>query len=243
MPLISENIALLIFGVILILSVLVALFMGSYDNYDKGRFHIFIAVLAGLGVFVTFMFYYNLVLIQNQQQQLGVLQEISRINSQLVNSVLNEINRASETIPNFVLSITPLSNIACCEPECLNNKECLRNLKCLNDRTKPDPINTTTCTEKMVLSYKIFALWQDVVTSGNYIHLDASSYIANFLQRANSKQLYQQWIAARLDFDHLTQRFGDLLFKYGLPITIQTPQEYERVTQEFMNDEEYDILV
>ena len=54
---------------------------GSISTYDKGSFHTFIAVLTGLGVFITFMFYYNLVELQAQQQKLASIQELSRINN------------------------------------------------------------------------------------------------------------------------------------------------------------------
>ena len=64
----------------------------------------------------------------------------------------------------------------------------------------------------------------------------------NFLQRANSSQLYDQWTASRLDFASNTQTFGDLLFQYGLPITMQTPANYEMVAQQLMADPAYQKL-
>jgi hypothetical protein len=228
MALISENIALMFFAAILITAVIIAWWMETHENYDKGSFHTFIAVLAGLGVLVTFMFYYNLIQLQNQQQQLAAIQEAARISDSVLNSVLDEIKKASIIIPNFVLSITPLTNIVCC-PE--TGTVC-------NIPVEPDPINPQTCTEKMVLSYRIFALWQDIITSCPS-KFDQLAYVSNFLQRSNSQQLYAQWTAASLNFDSDTQAFGNLLFEYGLPITIQTPQEYTSVAQKLINDPRY----
>ena len=195
--------------------------MGEHENYDKGSFHTFVVVLAGLGVFVTFLFYYNILFLQSQQQSLAAIQELSRLSDSVLNSVLDEIKEASVSIPNFVLSITPLTNTICAAmaPE--------------------DPVNPQTCTEKMVLSYRIFSLWQDVIVSDNFIHFNPNFYIANFLQRANSSQLYQEWTVNKLNFRTDTQSFGDLLFEYGLPITNQTPDEYTTVAQKLINDPRY----
>ena len=224
MVLVSPNIALGIFAVIIVISAIVSWYMRDYGNYDKGSFHTFVAILAGLGVFVTFMFYYNIILLQQQQQTFANIQEISRINDSLLNSVLDEIKDASQVIPNFVLSITPLTNTVC-------------------DSTAPeDPVNPQTCTEKMTLSYRIFSLWQDVIMSDRFMGFDPACYIANFLQRANSQQLYEQWTVNKLNFTANTQTFGDLLFQYGLPITEQTPDAYTKAAQELISQQQYKAI-
>lgn len=233
MALLSTNIALLVFGVILIISAVIAWKMKSYEKYDKGAFHTFIAILAGLGVFVTFLFYYNLIELQNIQQQLAAVQELSKINDSVLNSVLNELKTASNIIPNFVLSMTPLTNEVCCATGPTGETG-----SCTIPDS-PDPVNPQTCTEKMVLSYRIFSLWQDVVLTNKFTDFDAISYISNFLQRANSPQLYVQWTAARLDFNSKTQQLGDLLFEYGLPITEQTPESYINAANQLIADPRY----
>lgn len=206
--------------------------MKDYGNYDKSSFHSFIAILAGLGVFVTFMFYYNVVELQNQQQLSTGIQEIARINNSISNSLLEEIKNSSLIIPNFVLSITPLTNTACCNTQ-----------GCLNTSIPEDPVTPETCTQKMVLSYKIFSLWQDQLVSNKYVHLDEIPYVSNFLQRANSKQLYEQWLVNKLNFSEETQNFGDLLFKYGLPITVQVPDSYITAAKELINDVQYQSIL
>lgn len=218
---VTPNVALGIFVIIIIMAAVASFMMKDYTTYDKGSFHTFIAILAGLGVFVTFMFYFSVIELQQQQQELAGIQELSRINNAQLNSVLNEINKASKIIPSFVLSITPLSNTVC------------------PNSIPPDTINPVSCTEKMVLSYRIFSLWQDVVISDYFLKVDALSYVAHFLQYANSKQLYSQWKVSRLNFSKQTQQFGDLLFEYGLKIRNQVPQEYIVTAKRLMCTQKY----
>ena len=227
MALVSPNLALALFGVILIIAGFIAWYMQQYHIYDKSSFHTFIAILTGLGVFVTFMFYYNVVELQNQQQRLAALQELTRINDVLQNTVLKGITVASNTIPNFVLSITPLNRALCCTG---SSGLC---------EVGSDPVTPQTCTEKMTLSYKIASLWQDVIVSNKFIDFDPITYITGFLEQANSPQLFEQWVLVRNTFSTKTQTFGDLLFKYGLPITVQTPETYAETARLLMEDPVY----
>jgi len=221
MSTVTPNFAIILFGIIIIISGVLAWRMKNYAEYDKGSFHTFIAVLAGLGVFVTFAFYLSVIELQQQQQALAAIQELSRINDSVLNSVLNEIQESSTIIPNFVLSLTPLTNTIC------------------TSSAIEDPVTPQTCTQKMILSYRIFSLWQDIIVSNGFLNIDPTSYIANFLQRANSPQLYQEWTVSKLNFLPSTQSFGDLLFRYGLPITNQTPEEYISVAQQLIADSSY----
>ncbi len=223
MALVSPNLALILFGLILIISGCIAWFMKKYDNYDRSGFHSFISILTGLGVFVTFMFYYNVVELQNQQQQLAAIQELARLNESGLNSVLDSLNIASSSIPNFVLSLMPLNINGC------NTK-------------KSDPVTPQTCTEKTSLSYKIFLMWQDVILSNKFIVFNQEAYLSNFLQRANSPQLYEQWKIIKIDFAPATQTLGDLLFQYGLPITVQTPETYQETAKTLMTDPKYQAI-
>src|SRR5436853_814926 len=181
MALISENWALIIFIIIIVLSILIALYMENYDNYDKTWFHSFIGILTGLGIIIIFLFYYNVVLLQGQQQQLATVQELARINDSVLNSVLDSIRQSSDIIPNFVLSITPLTNTVCCSTGLTGPTGC-------SISVVPDPINPQTCTEKMTLSFCILALLQDVIISNKITNYDLIDYISDFLQRANSQQ-------------------------------------------------------
>lgn len=216
------------FAIILIISGIAAWWMGGYSNYDKGSFHTFISILMGLGIFVTFMFYYNIVQVQNAQQEFAAIQEASRISDSILNNILDEIRIAGRIIPNFVTSITPLTSKICCGETCSVEK---------------DEIRAETCTERMVLSYRIFSLWQDVIETTRYANIDLLACVSNFLQRANSNQLYEEWLVNRLNFGNRTQRFGDILFTYGLQITIQTPEEYTSVANKVLSDPNFNGIM
>ena len=228
MALVTENLALIVFAIILIVSAIIAWFMSSYEHYESTNFHTFISVLAGLGIIVTFMFYYNVVALQNQQQQLAAVQELARINNSVLNGVLTETQKSSTLIPNFTLSVSPLTTSLCCGTGCVP--------------IDPDPINPVTCTQKAVLSYRIFSVWQDIIISNKLIQINPQAYISNFLQQANSTQLYEQWNITYIDFNTSTQTLGTLLFEYGLPITTQTPQEYQNTATKLIADPRFKAI-
>jgi hypothetical protein len=92
------------------------------------------------------------------------------------------------------------------------------------------------------LSYRIFSLWQDVLLTDKFLKYEPQAYICNFLQRANSKELYQEWKTVKINFDSKVQRFGELLFSYGLPITLQTNESYVNASNELINSQEYNDL-
>ncbi len=236
MGLVTPTLGLVIFALILILAVLVAWYMSTYDYYDKSNFHTFIAILSGFSIFVTFMFYWNLLQLQEQQQKLAAVQELARVNDNILNSVLDSITHSSTIIPNFTLSLTPLTNQVCCTAGTGATGGC-------DIPTTADPITPQACTEKMALSFRIFTLWQDFITSNNFMKYDATSYISGFLQRANSPQLYTQWTMSYIDFNTDTQAFGNLLFEYGLPITLQTPVEYQTTATNLIADPRFQALI
>lgn len=240
--LVTPAFAILVFIAVIIISAIAAWWIGKYANYDTGSFHVFIAVLTGLGVVITFMFYYNLVELNAQQQRLATIQELSRINNTVLSALLKDMNDAAVIVPNFVLSITPLSNAVCCGEAFTGGTGDSQGSEipgtCVIP-TGPDPVTAPACTQKMVLSYRIFGLWQDFIISKAEININAMPYVANFLQRANSLQLYDQWTAAKLDFTPNTQTFGALLFQYGLPISQQTPASYEEAAVKLLADPVY----
>lgn len=234
MVLISSTWAILIIVIIVAIAILVAWWQQTYERYDRDSFHTFISVLAGLGVFVTFLFYYNLIQLQEQQQELVAIQELSGLADNTVNGMLNAMNTASTIIPSFVMSLTPLTNTIC-YPGSLDAGVC-------TVTPADDPTTPQTCTEKMTLSYRIFSLWQDTLFANKYIESTQTAYITNFLQRANSQALYQQWLISQINFNPRTQTFGNLLFTYGLPITDQTPAAYTTAATQLMQDPQYQSL-
>jgi hypothetical protein len=219
----TPKVALIIFLVILCLSMFLGGFYQNYDDFNIGKFHTFVVILAGLGVIVTFMFYYGVVTLQQQQQRLFVVQETARLSDTISNGLLVEIDKAAEVIPNFALSLTPLSG---CPPVLV-----------------PDPETPVACTQRQVLSYKVFSIWQDLIIGNSFIEYDPEAYVTNFLQRANSKQLLEQWKLQKINFNHKTQDFGDLLFEYAIPIEIQKPESYVSAAHALLADPRYqDVL-
>lgn len=222
MSFVTPGFAIFIFSLILLISGIAAWLYGSYNNYDIATFHTFIAVLTGLGVFVTFMFYFSVVELQQQQQQLFIIDETSRISQNVLNSILGEINIATKIIPQFCASIIPLSHHPVLEV---------------------DVVTTESCSQKLVLSYKIFSVWQDLIISIGFVNFDPISYVTNFLQRANSKLLFVQWTTSKINFNFVTQQLGDLLFEYALPITNQTPETYVQTAQNLIADPRFIAII
>lgn len=226
--LLSQNITLIIFIVLIIGAAIISFLYGSYIKYDRGAIHIFFAILTGLGVIVTFMFYYNLVELQWQQQQLIELQAASRIDTSLSENVLKEIKKASLIIPNFIHSIHPLTNTLCND----GVNSCVVALA-------EDQATVETHTLKMILSTKIFSVWKDMITTNKVIHFNPKAYISDFLQKANSKQLFAQWMVCKINYSLQVQQFGDLLFEYASKIVEQTPCEYEKAAETLISDKRF----
>ena len=221
MVLISPNIALFVFLVIIVVAAIIAWAMGTYGEYDKHPIHSFMSILAGLAILVTFLLYYNLIQIQAQQQNLVIVDEISKLNDSLLSRLMLLINKAARKIPGFVSSITPLT-------------------RCGDSIV--DELNAENCTQKTVLSQSIFAIWQEVVIESSIISFEALPINSNFLQRANSKQLFEQWELIKINFNGKTQDYGNLIFEYALPITIQTPEEYVKVATLLIADPRYKAI-
>ncbi|MFK5970422.1 MAG: hypothetical protein QM487_09920 [Candidatus Marithrix sp.] len=213
---ITPWVALIVFALIIVFSVVIAFYMQSYQNFDKSRIRVFTATLAGLGIIVTMLFYYSIVSVQQQQQQLTTIQETARIFNDVNNTILNEIKESSEFIPNFTNSILPL--IIC------------------DVIPEPDHDTSINCTRKYILSYKIFTVWQDVGLSEFFIQVEPEAYISGFLQQANSAQLFEQWKVINLNFNNKTKRLGALLFEYALPIEEQTKEEYIKTANKLIKD-------
>lgn len=219
---INQNTALIIFIIIIIISLIIAWSMENYSSYDVGWIHTFISVLVGLGIFVTFMFYYATVTLSTKQNELNNIDEVSRVNMILLNSVFEEIKESSDIIPGFISSLDPLYDK-------INHIS--------------DELNTKTYTRKLVLSSKIFSLWEAILISHKILENEHFSYITEFLQRANSKQLHEQWIATKLNYNKDTQIYGDLLFEYGLIISHQTSNSYVKAAEKFIQDPRYLTII
>lgn len=219
---VTPNVALLVFVGVLIIALLISGFTNP-NHYDGTRTKIFISCLAGLGIFVTFLFYYSIVTLQQSQQRYDIIALTNTLSTSLMKGIVDQINVNSQKIPNFILSLFPL--IDCPRP--------------LVD----DEHTVDNCLLKFKISYKIFYLWQDLILSLPFIDIDPLSYLSNFLQKANSKELYKQWLLCKFDFNQKTQHFGDLLFKYSLSVNCQTADTYLTLANNVLKDPVYKALI
>lgn len=219
---ITPNVAIATFiGVLL-----VALFIANLCNpkhFDLTRTKIFISCLAGLGVVVTFMFYYSIVSLQQAQQRFDIIEMTTQISKMLTKGVIDHFQHASHKVPHFVMSLCPL-------------------LHC-GSNIKEDEDTVENCLLKYNISYKIFTLWQELLIATPFLDLDQHCYLCLFLQRANSRQLHDQWLTCKLDFNEETQIFGDLLFKYAFCIKEQTNCNYIKLAKKILRDPVYKKLM
>lgn len=217
MVLVNRTVALLLMGIFLLAAILIT-FRTDPKNYDQSRAFVFMTVLTGLGVIVTFFFFYGVIELNEEQHRLNVVQETARISSILVEELMSEISQASKVVPNFSASLTPLQTYL---------------------QTIPDPETSEATFTKLFLSYKIFSVWQDVLVADEFTANEPLSYITSFLQRANSQSLYYEWIRNKIDFNLQTQQFGDLLFEYALEIRDQRPEIYVQAAKRLLKDPRY----
>jgi len=215
MPVLTPVAACLIFVGVVVIAAIVAYIATPEDN--KSKIQIFITTLAGLGIFLTFMFYYNLVTLQQDQQTLDILQQTHAVNDSILGTYYTELRKSSSIIPHFTLSLLPF------QPQI----------------AEPDPVTPVTIVQKGILSSKIFFIWQDFLLSNTYLSIDDRAYINDFLQLASSTPLKEMWEVKRYDYGEKTIIFGDLLFLYTNKIEHKTPDDYNRTAKELVKDPVY----
>lgn len=217
---VTPEMALFTFVLLLIVALLIAGFC-TPSNFDNTRTKIFISCLAGLGIFITFLFYYSIVTLQQSQQRLNIIEMTNRINKSLKH-MIDQIHTASATIPCFTLSLLPLIK---------------------HEHIDDDAETIENKLLKTKIAYKIFSLWQEIITAVPFVDIDSLSILSNFLQRAHSKYLYHFWCDMKFDFNLDTQRFGDLLFKHALKITNKHPKSFTDAAYKIHHDPlYYDIM-
>jgi hypothetical protein len=204
--------------VVVVIAAIILTFLVKPKKYDESRVDVFMSVLAGLGIIVTFFFYFGTVELNERQQRHAVVQETARINDVIIEELMSELAIGSEIVPNFVASVTPVRS---------------------SYYVPPDPVTPRALARKTFLSEKIFSVWQDILISDEFTKNEPFSYITRFLQQANSIQLYEEWLESRIGFNQRTQRFGNLLFEYALPIRDQRPEVYTKLAKRVLEDPSY----
>lgn len=222
MSFVTPLIALIVFICVILAAAFIS-YRSDASHFPHSKLKIFIGCLAGLGIFVTFLFYYSVVELQQEEMKINIIKQTARVNGAFIDGLLKEMLNASNVVPNFVISMMPLSS-------------------CHLDFGE-DENTSKACIERFALSYKIFTIWQDTIFSDKYINVDDETYISNFLQRAHSDQLKHEWEMSKLNFDKKTQVFGDLLFEYSAKIQEQTPEAYIEAAKELISNPVYQEII
>lgn len=189
-------------------------------GYQSSGMYVFMTVLSGLAVLITFFFYYSVVELNQRQQELSVVHEAEKLNDTAIVGLMTVISHYLDYIPGFIGSIYPLSDISGIDKE-----------------------GNTSKLGILQISNRMFSIWQDTVLIDNFIAIENRAYITHYLQWANSGRLYKQWKIAKINYNKTTQIFGDMLFEYALPITNQTPEMYNATAVRFLNDPRASVIL
>lgn len=135
-----------------------------------------------------------------------------------------EIRKASAVAPNFTLSLLPLST-------------------CYSEGLSDDEDTPEACTERYIVSYKIFNIWQNFLQGSYFIRTAYDGYITNFLQRAHSQPLRKIWETCRYDFDNNTRIFGDTLFELSADIKKNNAKAYSKVATRYVQSKAFLLLL
>lgn len=214
---ITPTIALLVFVVVLIIALLIAGFTNP-SRYNNTRASIFISCIAGLSIIVTFLFYFAVVQLQQQQVRQSIVDTTTSLRKSLLRGVLDPLHEANASIPYFVSTLFPLLNVSCSSVDELSDAQ-----KLLKHR----------------IAYKIFSLWQEFIVAVPFLDIDVKSFICHFLQRAHSPLLLQEWNTTKLDFNAGTQILGDLLFTYACRIHNPSISEFEKCAEKLEKEPEF----
>lgn len=218
---VTPNIAIAVFLIIILLSIYFSLCLDP-STYDVSRVHTFMVVFIALGSIITFLFYFSLVEIQQQNHRRNLIHESSSISDIMFNQILPAIRQSNKIIPHFTLSLFPLIKWG---------------------HISPDENTLETSVEKYLLSNYIFSVWQEVIRHSEFLSCSQDSYISQFLQYANSDQLLHQWELHHVNYEITTQRFGNLLFYYTNKYLPRTGSDFNKLAKKFTKDPIYLDLV
>lgn len=216
--LITPKIALGTVVLVIILAFAVTV-MVSGENYESSRVYVFVSVLGGLSILVTFLFYYSVVQLQQLQEQLFYLEQTSKMNIDVSKELYHQLISNIAIVPDFVKEVLPLQQFN------------------YYSSFNTDSFETDQQTmAKFVLASNIFDYWQNVIFTGTYFKESPDAYICEFLQYASSPQLYSFWLKMRINYGPSTRNFGNLLFQYSKLLKNKTADEFERVSKRLYKD-------
>jgi len=214
--LLGPTFVIVLFFILLLVAIVVSVNVNSHDHFTKSKMNTFITIISGSAIFMTFIFYYNIVELQRLQNKDASIAQVVKLNRKISEEINEEMNNAIEKIPNFVLSLNPLLKY-----ELIPGK---------------DENTFTSNLLKESISYKIFSIWENYIISESLIHYDEISYISNFLQKTKSLFLKEIWEKKKFCFPLHVQKFGDLLFEYSNEWT-EIETEIENTKEENTKEE------
>ncbi len=232
---ISPAVLIAAYVAIISLAVYMSYTTNEYTKFEGGKLKIFLAVVGGLGTLVTFMFYYNLVMIQNNQVEKDRLTAQDDLNQRLSIDLVDEIRQATPIIPEFVRSITVLTRP-------LNTPELSAVVSATAESSASASVVDATT---LALATKIFYLWDSFVSDSQSASREAVQsyvYLAAFLQHAYSTQLERYWDQLKVMIRPTGQQFGDLLFREAAKLRAEpevTPKLFEQTARELALSPEY----
>lgn len=212
---ISPEFALLVFAGVLVVALIIANVCNP-STFDGTRTKVYCTVVSSFSLVITFLFYYALISLQRTQSRLDEIALTRQLHQNLYH-VIDEINAASTMLPQFTLSLFPLKNQSC----------------------NQDPEDLDKSLLRSKLSYKIFALWQELLVALPFVEIEPLSFLTSFLQRASSPLLHSEWKILKCEFNQETQQFGDLLFCYACKIKKHTVNRYIAAAKLIMKDPIY----
>jgi uncharacterized membrane protein len=98
---ITPTIALIVFGIVVVIAIVMALLF-SQAEYDTSSVRVFISVLAGLSIVITFLFYYSVVDMQQQERVLPLLAEQVRLSHHVHHDLSGALLASRESAPRLM---------------------------------------------------------------------------------------------------------------------------------------------
>lgn len=214
--------ALYIFIIFIILSLVVASLYNSYDNYNSGKIYVLVSIITIFFAAAIIYLYYIIASLQITYKNSIVIGNNLDVLKREFFDLNPSIQSLTTVIPRFIDSITPL--------------------KTKKYEIPSDENNINQVMYEYLLSIKIFVTWREFLFTDYTDNPNSFSFIVFSLQLANSQQLYNYWKQYNIVFHANLKTLGDLLFKYALPITVQTNESYVKAAKELTAEKVYKEL-
>jgi len=198
--------------IVLLFIIFIAFFVAATtapETYGKSRAKVFLLILSGLSIFITFLFYYAVVRLQHQEQKLSVIEKTFDLHQALNTDLPTSIQAARLAAPAFVQSLHPFI------PNNLSEQ----------DPDLDDPLTVD------LLAKKIFTIWEQVALTQDFLDLDHAAFGFQMLQYARSPRLFTVWNHhLKQSVSKEAQQYGDLIFALVQEENPVSVEDYCRLT-------------